>query len=138
MTFIEELFGTTSLPCPEEELRKKILSDNLVTLRAQELMISQFASEAIRQMHPVERQALIKRISPPPKPLHQVGWKVESGLQSGKPRIVGYCGRCGQDCHYDGKPSSAKDVVWAHCTLGPSKFPVAIIEEYSGKFGYTS
>jgi hypothetical protein len=133
---ILEALGISEFPAPDS--LNKVLNDHLVAQRATELAVEHFAAEAIQKMHPVERQALIKRISPPPKPLHQVGWKVQPGLQSGKPRIVGNCGRCGQDCHYDGKPSAAKDVTWSHCSLGPSRISEAVIETYAAQFGFTS
>jgi len=66
---IIESLGLKELPAPEVELLQKILNDNLITIRAQELMIEQFAAAAIRQLHPIERAALLKRISPPPKPV---------------------------------------------------------------------
>jgi hypothetical protein len=122
-----------------DEIIKKITSDTLVGIRCMELMLADYAEKAIRQMHPAERIALRKRILPPPVPRHhRANWQVKPGLNFGRPMIYGACGRCGQDCHYDGKPSAAKDVLWSHCSVGPSKIPEAIIAEYSSKFGSTS
>lgn len=124
-----------------DEILKKILADHLVCQRAQELMVAYFSAAAISEMHPAERAALIKRCSPPPappKPVHLVSWQVSGGLISGRVHIHGACGRCGQDVNFAGNPDQAAGVVWSHCTLGPSKIPAAIIEEYKNRHGFTA
>ena len=128
--------GIETFQGSEEELLKKILNDNLVALRAQELMVQHWAEAAIRKMHPVERQALIKRVVPPPPVEYKVFWRVEGGLITGKPLLMGSCGRCGQTCHFDGKPAAASSVVWPHCSLGPSKPTESAIEEYKARFNF--
>ena len=133
---IIESLGLKELPTTEVELLQKILQDNLVTLRAQQLMVSHFAVAAIEQMHPVERAALIKRISPPPTPVHHISWTVQKATHSGQLHIHGQCGRCGQDVNFTGKPDDAPHVVWSHCTLGPSKIPASVVEEYRAKHVY--
>jgi hypothetical protein len=128
-----------TLPTRDDEILKKILSDNLVTLRAQEIMVAHFALEAVRQMKPAERQALLKRIGCGPRPAHhRVTWAVEPGLQSGRPMIKGTCGRCGNSCHFTGTPAAATTTTWSHCLVGPSRIPEAFIEEYRGKYGFTA
>jgi hypothetical protein len=132
---LKESFELKELPASEVELLQKILADNLITLRAQQLMIEHFAAEAIRQLHPVERPAFLKRISPPPKPLYKVLWEVKGGLHTGRPHIHGACGQCGQDVNFTGDPEQAPGVVWTHCPLGPSKIPESVIQVYETKHG---
>ncbi len=135
---IIEALGLQSLPASEQEaIIKKVLADNFVRLRTNEVMLEHFAAEAIGRMHSLEFSALHKRVNPPPpvQPLHFVQWAVEPGL-SGKPFLRGLCGRCAQDCRFDGKPEAAKKIVWAHCTLGPSKPPEEALAEYARRFGY--
>lgn len=129
----------TMPPDSEDEIIRKVVGDNLIGLRAQELMIRFFAAEAIKGLRPVERDALLKRMGYGPRPAqHHASWIVEPGLHSGKPTIRGTCGRCGNDCLFTGTPDVARSTVWAHCTVGPSRIPEAIIEEYKGRFGFTS
>jgi hypothetical protein len=132
---IESLFGTKELPSLEVELLKKILNDNFVTLCAQEQMIEFFAPAAIRKMHPTARAALITRISPPPKPVYKVFWEMIGGIHSGTPHIRGICGQCKQDVIFKGQPDYAQHVVWSHCSLGPSKIPESVIQDYETKHG---
>jgi hypothetical protein len=135
---ILKALGFETLPGPENETLKKVLNDNLVTLRAQELMVEHFAAQAIQQMHASERANLIKKITPPPAHKHLVSWIVQGGIHTGKTQIVGRCGRCGGDCFFDGKPEFAPGVIWSHCLLGPSKIPESVIEEYKDRFNYVS
>jgi hypothetical protein len=124
-----------NLPGPEAEILKKILNDHLVAQMSQELMIAKFAGEAISRMHPVARAALLKRISPPPKPVYKVFWEMLGGIHSGTAHIRGICGQCKQDVIFKGHPDYAQHVVWSHCSLGPSKIPESVIQDYSTKHG---
>jgi hypothetical protein len=136
---IEVLLGNTTLPDREDEILRKILSDNLVGIRTQDLMIQHFAIAAIRGMRESERLALIKRIGCGPRPAnHVANWEVEAGLHSGRPQIKGTCGRCGQSCVYTGTPDGASTITWGHCSVGPSKIPEAVIEQYRSRFGFTA
>jgi hypothetical protein len=135
MNPILQALGLESLPGPESEILKKVLNDHLVCQCAQELMIEKFAGEAIARMHSVARAALIKRISPPPKPLHKVFWEVVGGMHSGRAHIHGQCGQCGQDVRFTGSPDQAAGVLWSHCSLGPSKITESVIQEYAPKHG---
>jgi hypothetical protein len=127
--------GVEQLSIPEAEALKKITSDNFVTLCCQELMVEHFLEEAIRRMHPIARAALLKKISPPPKPLHKVLWEVVGGMHSGRAHIHGQCGQCGQDVRFTGSPDQAAGVLWSHCSLGPSKITESVIQEYAPKHG---
>lgn len=121
------------LPAPETELLQKILNDNLITIRAQQLMVEHFAPEVIRQLHPQERAPFLKRIAPP-KPVHLVLWTVQTSMHSRLIHIHGQCGRCGQDVNFTGKPDEAPLVKWGHCTLGPSAIPPQVIAEYKSVY----
>jgi hypothetical protein len=127
-----ESLGITEWPAPDS--LNKLLNDHLVCERAQQLMIASFAERVIEQMHPLERAALLKRISPPPIPAGMVSWHVEKGTYSGTLSIVGRCGRCNQDTAFAGKPDAAQTAKWAHCTLGPSAIPAAVVEEYRAQY----
>src|SRR6266576_344150 len=96
---IIEALGLKELPAPEVELLQKIFNDNLISIRAQQLMIEHFAPEAIRQLHPMERTALLKRILPS-KPALTITWGITRGLHSQKPMIVGT--RNTESMFYDG------------------------------------
>src|SRR5580692_6967170 len=98
MKKILEALGVETLP---EASLDKLRNDHLVLDRAQKLMFEFFIPTAINLMHPMEKAALLKRISPPPKPLHMVSWGVQGGTNSGKPHIFGSCGQCSQTCHFD-------------------------------------
>jgi hypothetical protein len=143
---IANLLPNTAFPGLEAEVLKKILADNFLTLRCQELMIRHFAVEAIQQMHPVERAALLKRISPTPKPATKVIWAAEEGHASGKPILSASCEGCRQTVYFgipEVKQAGAKYVYptpadvdraienlrWSHCgrTDTPS---VYFIERY--------
>ena len=132
---ILEALGISEFPAPDS--LSKILKDHLVCERTQELMVQRFAAEVIQKMHPLEKKSLLKRITPPAPvapPVHLVTWRIEGGLISGKAFLKGHCGRCGQDCHFDGKPGAVAGLIWAHCALGPSKPPEEIVAAYAQAF----
>jgi hypothetical protein len=131
---ILEALGVAEFPAPDS--LKKLLEDSYVQLKCAEVMVEEYAARAISRMHPEARASLLKRISPPRKPLHKVSWNVAGGTYSGKIHIMGSCGQCNQTCHFDGKPEDAKTVTWNHCLLGPSCVPESVVKEYAAKFGY--
>jgi hypothetical protein len=131
MKKILEALGVETLP-PESLV--KLTNDHLVLERAQKLMFEFYIPTAIMLMHPMEKAALLKRISPPPKPVHLISWSVQAGTYSPVVSIHGSCGRCNADTNYYGRPADAQHITWAHCTLGPSKIPEGVIEEYNRRY----
>ncbi|HEV2522707.1 MAG TPA: hypothetical protein VGT24_10040 [Candidatus Acidoferrales bacterium] len=87
----------------ESEVLNKIFSDNLVSLRSQELMIEHFGFEAIQKMHPLERERLIKRICPPVD--NTVRWAVSRGIYTNRPHIGARWRN--EDAFFDGPPENA-------------------------------
>lgn len=51
----------------EGEIIKRILADNLVTLRCQDAMVQAFVVGVVQGLHPLEKASLIKRLGIPPK-----------------------------------------------------------------------
>jgi hypothetical protein len=130
MNPIIEALALKELPAPETELLQKILNDNLITIRAQQLMIEHFAPEAIKQLHPVhERPAFLKRISPPPAaalnaPTSKVTWTIARAMLSQKAQIVAKRGA--ETFVFVGKPADA-----AHVVMCGEKVPPEVIAEYT-------
>jgi hypothetical protein len=72
---LEELLGSNAtLPDREEEILRRILNDNFLNLRAQELMVRATIPLVIEKLLPIERQALIKRIGCAPRPVGKASW----------------------------------------------------------------
>lgn len=66
------VFGSDELPATYDEVLHKILRDNFVTLKSQDLMVREFATRAISEMRESEVDALKKRITlalRPPAPI---------------------------------------------------------------------
>jgi hypothetical protein len=62
---IIELLQLTHLSGIEQEtILKKIVSDGLLLSRAQTLSLNAYLVEAVRQLHPLEKERLIKRCGP--------------------------------------------------------------------------
>jgi len=89
-------------------------------------MVEHFAPEAIRQLHPIERTALLKR-SFRPKPALTITWGITRGLHSQKPMIVGT--RNTESMFYDGPVADASKVVWFGQSIPPS-----VIQQYADTF----
>jgi hypothetical protein len=112
-----------------EAALKRIISDNLVLTRAQELANRQFIVQAVRDMHILERQRLAKHACgglQQQKSAH-VSWFVETGLISHRLHIRAVCahGKSWWDC----KPDE----------LGPAKhcnesLPDSIRAEYTQRW----
>lgn len=101
----------TELPAPETELLQKILNDNLISIRCQQLMIEQFAPEAIRQLHPsYERPAFLKRIGAVPKPKGRAVWGVVYLDISNRAFVKAECALCKQCMQY-GPPERQHRVI---------------------------
>jgi len=136
MTMNEAIDFVNSLP---PESIDKLLNDHLIGERALKLTIRHTVTEVVSQMHPLELKALLKRISPPLSARDQartegrVTWQVEGALVTGKPTLIGRCSRCGGDAAFTGTPQGARELVWAHCLLGPSRPPAEIVREYEQK-----
>jgi hypothetical protein len=88
--------GITNLPPDVSKwtLAGKIIADNLVNLRVQELVASERATEAVGKFHPIEKQALRRRLGlieeSTDKP--RVLWGIGPHPTSGKIIITAVCG----------------------------------------------
>jgi hypothetical protein len=113
MNPILSALGIETLPGPESETLKKILNDHLVCQRAQEFMIERFAAEAITHMHPVERAALLKRISPPPAVKANATWGIVPAYatQTGRVYVSTYCSACKNTLKF-GEPEAQTQKVY--------------------------
>jgi hypothetical protein len=149
----------TELPAPEVELLQKILNDNLISIRCQQLMIEQFAPEAIRQLHPsYERPAFLKRIGAVPKPKARAVWGVVYVDISNRAFVKAECPLCKQCMQYgppekqnrtvydrsSGEPvshrivgittdalnQSVASLAWTHCGI-LDKAPAHVVAEWS-------
>jgi hypothetical protein len=127
---ILEALGFKTLHEPEDKILAKVLADNRLTLRSQQLMVEHFAEAAIKLMHPLERAALLKKVSPPPMSKTPVTWSAEVGPATGVAAIYGFCSRCKQDVAFGGLQGASKTFQWFHCVLGPSSIPAEEIENW--------
>jgi hypothetical protein len=113
------------IPCSQEtEILKKILSDNFMTLRAQELMVGFFAPEVIRRMNPLERGALVKRIAPPKQERPRVTWAIDK-TPVGQEWFI-FAGLPNQAVHFTGTPEQAR--TWK---FSGESVPKEILDEYA-------
>lgn len=108
----------------EAQVVKAILTDNLVTLRAQELMVHQFATHVVADMGLLEKERLRKHALP--RVAEKIGWEVNPISQySGQP-MTGIRATCGGESEmFMGSPEKA--IEWA---FHGQKCPAHLIEEY--------
>jgi hypothetical protein len=74
------------------EISKKILADNFVGNCVMELLIKKFAPEAMATRHPLEKEALKKRLGLAEPEAPRVAWGISTHPISGKVIITAVCG----------------------------------------------
>jgi hypothetical protein len=129
---IIEALGLKELPAPETELLQKLFKDHLICDRAQQLMVEFFGPAAVRQLHPVERAALLKRISPAPKPQGRAAWTLATVMTSGQPYVKAECAACHQSVNFV-RPEPRSWVVRERVNGEPQARQVSGITEAEAK-----
>jgi hypothetical protein len=129
--------GVEIPPDKESEVLAKIVRDNLVSLRAQELVTTAYGDVAIRQMHPREKAALLTRLGLGEKKpsAREITWHVAIPAVPGTPvalvgRLIGEADDEGkrqiiEEVRYQGTPENAHRVTWKN-----SRPPADVVAEY--------
>ena len=126
---LEVLLGNTPLPGPEDEILKKVLNDNLVRMRAMESLISSSAFDAVKNLLPIEKQALLKRIGCAPRPVGSAQWGWRDSLNSNDKVFLASCSVCKNSVHIavprpqrvgaflskSDVDRSCEELQWFHC-----------------------
>jgi hypothetical protein len=126
---VKALYGDEPLPAPEEIILKKILQDNFLTLKAQELMVQCFAEGAIKMMLPLERTAMKRRFGPVAEsgPAYEIRWSFSEGLNA--PFIKAALVRAGHEVEsvqFDQPPDS---FTWRGSTV-----PAHVLQRYHAAY----
>jgi len=112
-----------------EAALKRIISDNLVLTRAQELANRQFIVQAVRDMHILERQRLAKHACDglQQQTFPHVQWYVETGVTSGRLHVRATCQHA--KSWWDSSPDRLGDA--RHCN---EPLPQSVRDEYSRRW----
>jgi hypothetical protein len=127
----------------QPDLIEKILADSLVGQRVMELLIRRYAAEAIAPWHPLEKEALRRRmhVNDPVKTKPVVEWGLLSPdqTQAGRAIVKATCGP--ETINFTGTPAALKtfrfhgapcpgDIIWLYETYcAPAPDPIFIRDE---------
>ena len=122
---ILKALGVTKLPIThsENDILKKFHADNLVLLRAQQLMVEQFGETVAKQMHPSEREAFLKRAGAIASEKSRVEFNVTTLPYSGAAVIRAVFNNT--ETYFNGTPDQAR--AWK---FGGECCPAHVVEEY--------